>query len=75
MHELQLKRDPNVELKPGLLTEKFIANVRLNMTIILTYSPVGINLRNQMRNFPALINCCNIDYFHVQFELIYFEIN
>lgn len=25
-------------------------------------SPVGDNLRNRMRMFPALVNCCTIDW-------------
>jgi dynein heavy chain, axonemal len=27
-------------------------------------SPIGSALRNRVRKFPAIVNCCTIDYFH-----------
>ena len=32
--------------------------------VILCFSPVGNTLRIRSRNFPALTNCTNIDWFH-----------
>merc|ERR1712187_64977 len=41
----------------------FIESVRDNLHIVLTMSPVGSALRVRMRMFPALVNCCTIDWF------------
>lgn len=32
--------------------------------IVLCFSPVGSTLRVRGRKFPALVNCCSIDWFH-----------
>lgn len=57
---LEFKQD----MSAAELYEKFIERVRSNLHIILAFSPIGNNLRNQLRIFPALINCCMIDWFH-----------
>eukprot|EP00930_Biecheleria_cincta_P042962 TRINITY_DN29559_c0_g2_i1.p1 TRINITY_DN29559_c0_g2~~TRINITY_DN29559_c0_g2_i1.p1 ORF type:complete len:4097 (+),score=999.81 TRINITY_DN29559_c0_g2_i1:1152-12293(+) len=41
----------------------FIQTVREQLHICLTMSPVGASLRVRMRMFPALVNCCTIDWF------------
>jgi dynein heavy chain len=41
----------------------FVERVRENLHIALTMSPVGVALRVRMRMFPALVNCCTIDWF------------
>ena len=41
----------------------FISNIRDNLHIVLGMSPVGDMLRIRCRQFPALINCCTIDYY------------
>ncbi|CAL1172366.1 unnamed protein product, partial [Cladocopium goreaui] len=41
----------------------FVESVRENLHIVLTMSPVGSALRVRMRMFPALVNCCTIDWF------------
>jgi dynein heavy chain, axonemal len=43
--------------------QAFVSRVRDNLHIILCMSPVGDTLRIRCRNFPALINCCTIDWF------------
>ena len=50
---------------PTDLYNKFTQRIRLHLHIILAFSPIGNNLRNQLRMFPALINCCTIDWFQV----------
>lgn len=30
----------------------------------MTMSPIGNAFRNRVRKFPAIVNCCTIDYFH-----------
>jgi dynein heavy chain, axonemal len=56
-----------IEMTPINLYHKFIERVRLHLHIILAFSPIGDNFRNQLRMFPALINCCTIDLFKVNF--------
>merc|ERR1719238_1934216 len=41
----------------------FIESVRENLHIVITMSPVGSAMRVRMRMFPALVNCCTIDWF------------
>jgi len=41
----------------------FIGRVRDRLHIVLAMSPVGADFRNRVRMFPALVNCCTIDWF------------
>ena len=40
----------------------YVQRVRNKLHVILGMSPVGDQLRNRMRKFPALINCCTINW-------------
>nr|XP_020748715.1 dynein heavy chain 11, axonemal isoform X1 [Odocoileus virginianus texanus] len=42
----------------------FLARVRLQLKIVLCFSPVGHALRSRARKFPALVNCTAVDWFH-----------
>ncbi|KAM4874879.1 dynein axonemal heavy chain 11 [Thomomys bottae] len=42
----------------------FLTRVRLQLKVILCFSPVGHTLRVRARKFPALVNCTTIDWFH-----------
>ena len=42
----------------------FVERVKRNLHIVLCMSPVGEGLRTRLRQFPSLINCCTIDWFH-----------
>jgi dynein heavy chain len=42
----------------------FINKVRKNLHMGLCFSPVGDTFRFRARQFPALINCTSIDWFH-----------
>uniref|UniRef100_A0A8C0HXD6 Dynein axonemal heavy chain 11 n=1 Tax=Balaenoptera musculus TaxID=9771 RepID=A0A8C0HXD6_BALMU len=42
----------------------FLARVRLQLKIILCFSPVGHTLRSRAQKFPALVNCTAVDWFH-----------
>lgn len=46
------------------LQEFFYDRVRTNLHIILAFSPVGGDLRIRCRNFPSLISCCTMNWFH-----------
>jgi len=41
----------------------FLERVNSNLHIVMTMSPVGGSLRNNLRMFPSLVNCCTIDWF------------
>ena len=48
---------------PDLTYDMFVENTKANLHILFCTSPVGENLRIRMRKFPALINCCILDWF------------
>ncbi|KXZ48211.1 DHC-9 protein [Gonium pectorale] len=41
----------------------FVQEVRRNMHIVLSFSPVGDTFRERLRKFPSLVNCTTIDWF------------
>jgi dynein heavy chain len=41
----------------------FIKRVRNNLHVVLCLSPIGDAFRTRLRMFPALVNCCTIDWF------------
>jgi len=49
---------------PTAMYEFFISQVRTNLHVVLCFSPVGESFRIRCRKFPAIINCCSIDWFH-----------
>lgn len=49
---------------PEHLMNFFINKVRKNLHMGLCFSPVGDTFRFRARQFPALINCTSIDWFH-----------
>ena len=42
----------------------FLQKVRVNLHLILCFSPVGESFRRRCRRFPALVNSTGIDWFH-----------
>jgi len=41
-----------------------VNKVRENLHISMTMNPIGEEFRTRMRNFPSIINCSAIDWFH-----------
>lgn len=37
--------------------------MRERLHLILSMSPIGDNLRVRCRKYPAIVNCCTIDWF------------
>ncbi|RMX38335.1 hypothetical protein pdam_00005508 [Pocillopora damicornis] len=55
--------DKNAEFSPLALFNFFVNCCKGNLHILLCMSPIGDAFRNRLRQFPALINCCTIDWF------------
>ena len=43
--------------------EFFIDECKKNLHMVICMSPIGSGLRDRIRSFPALVNCCTIDWF------------
>ena len=41
----------------------FVEKTKQHLHIILAMSPIGNTLRERIRNFPSLVNCCTFDWF------------
>ena len=54
-----------IDSTPLAMYNYFIDRVRMNLHVCLAMSPIGDAFRDRLRRFPALINCCTIDWFHV----------
>ena len=48
---------------PAELYNFFVDRVRSNLHMVLCLSPIGDAFRTRLRMFPALVNCCTIDWF------------
>lgn len=48
---------------PATLFKYFTERVRANLHVVLCFSPIGNALRERLRNYPSLVNCCTIDWF------------
>jgi P-loop containing dynein motor region D4 len=51
------------ELSPDDVLRVFASRVRDNLRLVLCLSPVGEAFRCRLRQFPALVSCCTIDWF------------
>lgn len=56
------KQMTQMDTSPMALYNYFIQRVRDNLHICLAMSPIGDALRTRLRQFPALVNCCTIDW-------------
>eukprot|EP00746_Dinoflagellata_sp_MGD_P128313 gnl/MRDRNA2_/MRDRNA2_62704_c0_seq1.p1 gnl/MRDRNA2_/MRDRNA2_62704_c0~~gnl/MRDRNA2_/MRDRNA2_62704_c0_seq1.p1 ORF type:complete len:2643 (+),score=576.00 gnl/MRDRNA2_/MRDRNA2_62704_c0_seq1:1172-7930(+) len=48
---------------PAQLYAYFVDRCKLNLGIVLCFSPIGDAWRSRLRQFPSLVNCCTIDWF------------
>lgn len=67
VNEIMLDENKNDPRFKGMSTEEvmleFKANGKKSVHVVLTMSPIGEDFRRRLRMFPALVNCCAIDYF------------
>lgn len=50
--------------QPELIYQYFIEKLKINLHYVISFSPVGENLRIKSRKYPSLINSTMIDWFH-----------
>ncbi|CAH1130366.1 unnamed protein product [Ceutorhynchus assimilis] len=65
MRQLDRQRDKSMQTdgSPAALFNYFVQIVREQLHVVLAMSPIGESFRNRIRKFPALVNCCTIDWF------------
>ncbi|XP_068082965.1 dynein axonemal heavy chain 1 [Anabrus simplex] len=56
-------QEMGLDLTRSNLYSAYLKNVRSNMHEVITMSPIGEVFRARLRQFPALVNCCTIDWF------------
>uniref|UniRef100_A0A672V2F6 Dynein axonemal heavy chain 7 n=1 Tax=Strigops habroptila TaxID=2489341 RepID=A0A672V2F6_STRHB len=59
----QQDRSKQTDGSPIALFNMFVARCRDQLHIVLAMSPIGDAFRNRLRKFPALVNCCTLDWF------------
>ncbi|OBS81697.1 hypothetical protein A6R68_24313, partial [Neotoma lepida] len=65
MRQLDRQRDKTKQTdgSPIALFNMFIERCRNQLHVVLAMSPIGDAFRIRLRKFPALVNCCTIDWF------------
>ncbi|XP_043277906.1 dynein axonemal heavy chain 7-like [Venturia canescens] len=58
----QRERTMQTDGSPVALFNLFVQIARDQLHIVLAMSPIGQSFRNRVRKFPALVNCCTIDW-------------
>ncbi|KAI5107507.1 dynein heavy chain 7, axonemal isoform X1 [Silurus meridionalis] len=59
----QREREKQTDGSPLALFNFFVERCRSQLHVVLAMSPIGDAFRGRLRRFPALINCCTIDWF------------
>ncbi|XP_011297154.1 dynein heavy chain 1, axonemal-like [Fopius arisanus] len=57
-------QEAGLSLNRTNLFNSYLKNVRNNLHTVIAMSPIGDDFRRRLRQFPALVNCCTIDWFH-----------
>ncbi|XP_072745723.1 dynein axonemal heavy chain 1 [Anoplolepis gracilipes] len=56
-------QEAGLQINRSNLFSAYLKRVRNNLHIVITMSPIGDIFRARIRQFPALVNCCSIDWF------------
>ncbi|XP_015226728.1 PREDICTED: dynein heavy chain 7, axonemal [Cyprinodon variegatus] len=59
----QRDRAKQTDGSPLSLFNMFLERCRTQLHVVLAMSPIGDAFRDRLRRFPALINCCTINWF------------
>lgn len=64
MRQIDRQRDKSLQTdgSPVSLFNLFVQTVKEQLHIVVAMSPIGDNFRVRIRKFPALVNCCTIDW-------------
>ncbi|XP_063980239.1 dynein axonemal heavy chain 7-like [Diachasmimorpha longicaudata] len=64
MRQMDRQRDKSLQTdgSPVALFNYFVQVVREQLHVVVTMSPIGDGFRTRIRKFPALVNCCTIDW-------------
>ncbi|XP_071052662.1 dynein axonemal heavy chain 7-like isoform X1 [Onthophagus taurus] len=65
MRQIDRQKDKSLQTdgSPVALFNLFVQIVRDQLHLVLAMSPIGDGFRNRIRKFPAMVNCCTIDWF------------
>ncbi|XP_043498185.1 dynein axonemal heavy chain 7-like isoform X3 [Polistes fuscatus] len=65
MRQIDRQRDRALQTDGSLvaLFNLFVQIARDQLHIVVAMSPIGDGFRNRIRKFPALVNCCTINWF------------
>lgn len=66
----QREREKQTDGSPLALFNMFVERCRSQLHVVLAMSPIGDAFRGRLRRFPALINCCTIDWFQVSIAFL-----
>ena len=47
----------------AVIWQYYLKRVMSNLHVVLAFSPVGDAFRTRLRMYPAMVNCCSIDWF------------
>jgi len=53
---------------PTAMFKFFVERCKENLHVVLCFSPIGEAFRTRLRNYPSLVNCTSIDWFHAWTE-------
>lgn len=65
MRQVDRAKDRSLQTdgSPLALFNLFVNVIRDQLHMVLAFSPIGDGFRSRVRMFPALVNCCTIDWF------------
>jgi dynein heavy chain len=61
---IPIVQQPSESLDQAAVYKRYVERVRSNLHIIMSMSPIGESLRIRCRQFPALVDCCTVDWYN-----------